>query len=368
MTICHSSLSLVTYLRRLIKASGPLTVARYMSEVLNNPNFGYYTARDPFGTGGDFTTAPEISQMFGELIGAWCIDCWQRLGAPDPVLLVELGPGRGTLLSDLWRSVAVSPDFRSAVRICLVESSPVLRGRQQEQLSRLCPYPAVEWYSRLADVPDGPLLLIANEFFDTLPVHQFIVSGNGWRERLIDCDPHQREMFRYVLSARRTPAMALLDNRNIITETTEICPSGLSLAHDIAERVTRTGGAALIIDFVSESRNFSLQAVRGHSNHDPLVAPGTADLACAVDFVALSEVARMAGGLVHGPLAQGVFLESLGIGVRAARLAVGADTEALRMIHSALKRLTAPSLMGELFQVMAITSRRLDFVAGLVRT
>ena len=368
MTVCHSSLSLVAYLRRLIKAGGPLTVARYMSEVLNNPKFGYYTARDPFGVGGDFTTAPEISQMFGEVIGAWCVDCWQRLGAPDPVLLVELGPGRGTLLSDLWRGVAVSPDFRSAVRLCLVEASPVLQARQQEQLSRLYPSPAMEWHSRLADVPDGPLLLIANEFFDALPVHQFVASENGWRERLVDCDPNQQEMFRYVLSARPTPAMALLDNKNIITDTVEICPSGLSLAKDIAERVTRAGGAALIIDFVSESRSFSLQAVSGHRYHDALVAPGTADLACAVDFGALSEVARTAGGLVHGPLSQGAFLESLGIGARAARLAEQTDIEARRMIFSSLRRLIAPSLMGEIFQVMAITSGRLKSVAGLVPT
>ena len=366
MTIRHGSRSLAAYLKRLIKVNGPLTVARYMSEVLNNPNFGYYAVRDPFGVGGDFTTAPEISQMFGELIGAWCIDCWQQLGAPDPVLLVELGPGRGTLLADLWRGVAVSPDFRGAVRLCLVEASPVLRVRQQEQLSGLRPPPPVEWHSRLADVPDGPLLLIANEFFDALPVHQFVLDENGWRERLIDCDPSQGDVFRYVLSARRTPAMALLDNKNIITDAMEICPSGLSLAHDIAVRVTGAGGAALIADFASDSQNLSLQAVTGHSYHDPLVAPGTADLACAVDFEALSEVARMTGALVHGPQAQGMFLESLGIGTRAARLADGADAETLRTIQSARRRLTAPSLMGELFQVMAITSGRLHSVAGLV--
>ena len=210
--------------------------------------------------------------------------------------------------------------------------------------------------------------MIANEFFDALPVHQFIVSNNGWRERLIDCGPHQREMFRYVLSARRTPATALLDNKKTTANKMEVCPSGLSLVHDITKRVTGAGGAALIIDFISRSRGFSLQAVREHGYHDPLVAPGTADLACAVDFMALSDAARMAGGLVHGPLAQGRFLESLGIGARAARLAARADTQALAMMQSALRRLTAPSLMGELFQVMAITSRRLDSVAGLVRT
>ena len=368
MTNCHRSRLLAAYLRRLINANGPLTVARYMSEALNNPSFGYYTTRDPLGTRGDFTTAPEISQMFGELIGAWFIDCWRGLGAPDPVLLVELGPGRGTLISDLWRGIAVSPDFRAAVRFCLVEASPVLRSQQQQRLSNLRPLPALDWYSRLADVPDGILLLIGNEFFDTLPVHQFVDGADGWRERLIDRDLCQADAFRYVLSHGRTPATAWLDSGNKSADAMEVCPSGLSLAHDIAERVTRVGGAALIVDFVANYLDFSLQAVRGHDHHDPLMSPGSADLACAVNFAALSKVARTAGALVHGPRGQGAFLESLGISSRAERLAQGVSAETSQMIHSGRRRLTEPGFMGELFQAMAITSGSLVSVAGFEPT
>ena len=360
----HRPLSLASYLRRLIEANGPLTVARYMNEALNNPRFGYYTTRDPLGSTGDFTTAPEISQLFGELLGAWCIDCWKRLGAPYPVFLVELGPGRGTLLADVWRTAAISPDFRAAVRFCLVEASPILRAKQQQLLSGLCPPPVLSWFSRLADIPDGAILLIANEFFDALPVHQFVASSDGWRERLVDCEPGQTDTFRYVLSVGQTPALALMEDTNKSANLNEVCPAGLSLAHDIGKRVMSFGGAALIIDFMTRSSSFTLQAICGHSRHDPLVNPGTADLACAVNFSVLSKVARTAGAISHGPQGQGAFLESLGIVLRANTLLQSANTEQARMIDAGRRRLTDPDSMGELFQVMAITSGDLVAVPG----
>ena len=344
-------------LRRLIALQGPITVARFMAEALTHPRDGYYMRADPLGAAGDFTTAPEISQMFGELIGLWCADCWRAMGAPDPVLLVELGPGRGTLMADALRAAAV-PGFRAALDIHLVEASPALRARQKDALANVAP----SWHNDFTDVPRGPMLLIANEFFDALPIHQFIATAQGWRERLVGLSD---DGFCFVLAPGTTPACALI-GANPLGEAgavLEIRPTAAMLARDIAERLVADGGAALLVDFDKAGPSGdSLQAVRGHRRHDVLTDPGTADIAAAVDFAALSEAAR--GARVHGPVPQGEFLETLGLRARAAALADIATPDQAAAIDSARHRLTAPDEMGTLFKAFAIAGPDMPAPAG----
>ena len=246
-----SGTALAAVLRRRIAATGPLTVAEYMAEALGHPRFGYYVTRDPFGAAGDFVTAPEISQMFGELLGLWCVDAWQRLGAPSPVALVEPGPGRGTLLADALRAARVVPAFLAAVRVHLVESSPVLRRAQAAALAPAGLAVPPAWHGGLAEVPEGPLLAVANEFFDALPVRQFVRTDTGWAERMVDWDD-AADRPRWVL-AGPVGATALLipPDRDALPPggVAEVCPAGLSLAAELGRRVAAHGGAALIVDY-----------------------------------------------------------------------------------------------------------------------
>ena len=345
-------------LGRLIALQGPITVARFMAEALTHPRDGYYMRADPLGSAGDFTTAPEISQMFGELIGLWCADCWRAMGAPEPVLLVELGPGRGTLMADALRAAATVPDFRAALDIHLVEASPALRARQEEALAGA----SAHWHDSLGDVPRAPMLLIANEFFDALPIHQFIATAQGWRERLVGLAD---DGFCFVLAPGATPACALI-GANPLGEAgavLEIRPAATALGRDIAERLAADGGAALLVDFDKTGPSGdSLQAVRGHRRHDVLADPGTADIAAAVDFAALTEAAR--GARVHGPVQQGEFLEALGLGARATALAADATPDQAADIESARNRLSAPDEMGTLFKALAITGPDMAAPAG----
>ena len=223
--------ALAEHLRRRIRLAGPITLADYMAEALSNPRHGYYAgpdARDPLGAAGDFVTAPEISQMFGELVGLWCVDAWQAMGAPGPVLLVELGPGRGTLMADALRAAAGVPAFAAAARLHLVETNPALRAAQAARLADAAP----AWHDDLAGVPDGPMLLVANEFFDALPIHQFEATDEGWRERLVGLAEDGR-----TLALRRapaaTPAVALLERLQADPRraaVAELCPAGIALA------------------------------------------------------------------------------------------------------------------------------------------
>jgi len=357
--------ALAAHLERLIAIQGPLTVAQFMAEALLHPRHGTYMRANPIGLAGDFTTAPEISQMFGELIGLWCADCWQKLGAPGHVQLVELGPGRGTLMVDALRAAAMVPPFRAALRVHLVEVSPVMRALQRAALDGIANPPPVRWHDRLAELPDGPMLLIANEFFDALPIHQFLATPEGWRERMIAAADTG---FRFVRAPGPTPAAALL-RRGCPTDQpgaiAEVCPAGLAAARDIAARVLAGPGAALIIDFGGrDPRGDSWQAVRRHRRHDVLADPGNADLAAQVDFGALALAAAAAGAAVHGPIAQGVFLDALGIGMRAAALADRGDKARSKAVHLAHHRLTAPGEMGEHFKVLAITDPDMPACAG----
>lgn len=327
-------------LAREIAATGPMPVARWMA--LGNAH--YYATRDPFGAGGDFTTAPEISQMFGELIGAWFADIRRRAGSPDKVRLVELGPGRGTLMADMLRSMAAA---RWTPVVDFVETSPVLRAAQRTRVQ------GATWHDGLDTVPDdAPLLLVANEFFDALPVRQFVRLDIGWRERTVASGIAG-------FTSGRGPA----DTAPLIPATlwnapvgsvVETSPASTAIAAEVGARLSRHGGAALIIDYghAGPVTGDTLQAVRGHAATDPFADPGEADLTAHVDFTAL---AVAAGVPVAGPIGQGDFLRAIGIDVRADALRRRATVAQGGAIDAAVERLTGETAMGRLFKVMALT-------------
>jgi NADH dehydrogenase [ubiquinone] 1 alpha subcomplex assembly factor 7 len=345
-------------LARRIRVAGPLTVADYMAEALGHPQHGYYTRRDPFGLAGDFVTAPEISQMFGELLGAWCAAVWQSMGRPHPVRLVELGPGRGTLMADALRSTRKVEGFHDAVDLHLVETSPVLRERQAETLSLAVPHIALAWDDLFEEVPPGPLLLVANELFDALPIHQFEHRGGRWHERVVALDPAGNSFLFGLRAPGAVFALATPPPLPRDGAVVEVCPAGISLAAAVGRRVVRDGGAALIIDYGHDGSAFgdSLQAVRRHGKHDILAEPGTADLAAHVDFGALGRAARDVGAAVFGPISQNLLLERLGIHHRAAALARHATPQQAEDIRAATERLLHLEQMGTLFKAIAIAA------------
>ena len=335
-------------LRSLIDANGPMTVAEYMAHCLGDPEHGYYTTRDPFGAGGDFVTAPEVSQMFGEIVGAWLVHTWRLVGAPSPVRLVELGPGRGTLMADILRVARKAPDFANAISVHLVETSPVLVGRQREALAAFGL--EVRWHGAVFDVPEGPLLLVANEFFDALPIRQFIRVEGIWRERAIGLRDGQ---LAFGLGPGRLETPIEAADGCVL----EIAPASDALAAEIAARIREHGGAALVIDYghAETAVGDSLQAVRNHRFADPLGAPGAADLTAHVDFRALAARASAEGVAVHGPIEQGAFLLALGLLQRAGQLGADASQSTRAALRAAVERLAGPQEMGGLFKVLALT-------------
>ena len=339
---------------RRIGLEGPISIAAYMAEALANPEHGYYMTRDPLGRSGDFITAPEVSQMFGELIGLWCAETWRLMGQPDPFLLIELGPGRGTLMADAMRAGKVLPGFCEAARLHLVEASPTLRAVQAETLSAFDP----DWHDDVGGLPDGPVIVIANEFFDAMPVRQFEMTDGGWRERLVDIDNSKDAGFHIVLDSRPTPMAALIPEAVQAADTGavyEIAPAAVSIVATLSERIARGGGAAIVVDYghAAHRTGATLQAVRGHARHDVLAEPGTADLTAHVDFAALAEAARHRT-TVYGPIAQRDLLLNLGLEQRAAQLCQRATAEQRKQIEAARHRLIDPAEMGTLFQALAI--------------
>lgn len=340
-------MSLRERLVRRIAAQGPISVATYMQEALLDPDDGYYATRDPFGAEGDFVTAPEISQMFGELVGFALAQAWLDHGAPARISLAELGPGRGTLMADVLRATQRVPGFLEAARIVLVEASPTLRALQATRLRDFDP----DWIEATTDLPDAPLFLIANEFFDALPVRQFVRAGPNWRERQIGLVDGELAFGLSPAAPRPELDLRLKDTRD--GDLVEQCTAGQMIAGDIGARIARNGGCALIVDYGDWlSLGDTLQAVRRHEIVDPLKAPGCADLTAHVDFEAL---ARAAAPAAHTRLTpQGVFLERLGITARAQTLAEGMDDPALNSHIAAHRRLTHPSEMGNLFKVLGL--------------
>jgi SAM-dependent MidA family methyltransferase len=359
--------ALETEIRRLITVAGPMPVAKYMALCLAHPEHGYYMRQDPFGVDGDFTTAPEISQMFGELIGLWAAAAWNLMGAPETIRLVELGPGRGTMMHDALRAAKAAPAFRRTVAVHLVETSPVLERRQRRTLGSLDV--PVDWHLSLAEVPDGPMIILANEFFDALPVHQAIKRPDGWHERVIEIDGAGKLVFGIAYEAlphfdkvlppqvRDAPIGSIYEWRSDHTVL------------ELARRVVHASGVALVVDY-GQRRSYigdTLQAVRDHAFADPLAAPGTADLTAHVDFEALAQAADSMGARVHGPVEQGAFLRRLGIDTRTAALRAAAPREKLPDIEAAHARLTGGgrSGMGELFKVIGLARPELASLPGL---
>ena len=352
-------------IRRLIRIVGPMPIADYMRLCLTHPQYGYYMNRDPLGAGGDFITAPEISQMFGELIGLWAASVWQKMGSPENVRLIELGPGRATMMLDALRAAQVVRGFHTAIVLHLVEISPALQQVQQRRLEPLG-LPAF-WHKSLEEVPAGPCIIVANEFFDALPIHQAVKQADGWHERVIRIAPDGNLAF----GTARDP---LPHFESTLPRPLRQSPQGSiyewrsdTAAIEIGRRV-RGGGAALIIDYGHDKQGLgeTLQAVAGHSFAKPLEAPGQADLTAHVDFTAIAQSAEIVGARIHGPVTQRDFLRRLGIDKRAAALKARAPAEKAIEVDRALARLTATGTrgMGELFKVLAIADPKLGPLPG----
>lgn len=341
--------ALAEKLKARIAATGPLTLADYMADCLMDPLHGYYATRDPFGTRGDFTTAPEISQMFGELVGLCLAQSWLDQGAPAPFVLAEPGPGRGTLMADISRATRGVPGFHAAARVHLIEASPTLRGLQRDRLEGL----PVSWHDTAETLPDAPLWLVANEFFDALPIRQFQRDGAHWRERVVGLRDGALVLGLSDPAPRPELAHRLADTTT--GDIVETCPASVPVMAAIQTRIAARGGAALIIDYGGwRSLGDTFQALRGHASAPPLAHPGEADLTAHVDFEAL---ARAAPGLTHSALTpQGTLLKRLGIDARAAKLAQNLHGAALETHQSAHHRLTDAAEMGTLFKALALVA------------
>lgn len=344
-------------LKQRIAQEGPISVTEYMEACLADAQAGYYRTRQPIGAKGDFITSPEISQIFGELLGLWAVAVWQAIGEPNPIVVAELGPGRGTLMADAMRAWRSVPKFLESVMVALVETSPSLREAQHASLSD-SPAP-LHWHESVGDVPDGPLIVIANEFIDALPVRQMVRKGGIWRERCVAIDRNGKFVFApgealqdadlpEVARAVDTPDGAVFETR----------PAAASLLAALAARAKRAPLAALFIDYGHEQTGLgdTLQAVSRHKYADPLAAPGEIDLTAHVDFAEISLTATSLGLNSYGPMPQGEFLLKFGLEARRDSLLRDATLDQREAIVSGAARLASPSAMGVLFKVLALTS------------
>ncbi|MTI43632.1 SAM-dependent MidA family methyltransferase [Roseibium hamelinense] len=350
-----TALPLKDRLKAQIAASGPISVAEYMASCLSDPTDGYYATKEPFGADGDFITAPEVSQMFGELIAACLIGAYDAAGRPDHFVLTELGPGRGTLMADLLRTAKLRPDFLSAAKLCLVETSSRLR---EIQLDKLKGAPlAPDFLKSITELPAAPVLLVANEFFDALPIHQFVKTENGWRERMVGLDAQEALAFGIgsaVLPEHQIPVSAAMAPTGSILETQ---PAGNAVAEEIGLRLKTYGGLALIIDYgyLQTVPGETLQALYRQKPDPVLAHPGHADVTAHVNFEALAAAAQSAGARSLPPMTQGDFLLKMGLLERAGRLGTGKSHQEQESIRDAVERLAAPNQMGDLFKVLALT-------------
>ncbi len=337
----------------MIEALGPISVSEYMALCLSDPDYGYYTTRQPFGRGGDFTTAPEISQMFGELVGVWLISAWQALGRPADAMVVEIGPGRGTLMKDIVRTLArIAPALRGSASFHLVETSSALRVTQAATLADSGNF---DWHSDIGELPDRPMLIVGNELFDALPIHQYVRAANGWRERVVGLDDD--DALRFYAGAGSIDSSLLPPDAASASQgaVVEVSPARAALMQKIADRIAARSGAGLFIDYgyAVPAVGDTLQAVLKHAYDDVLAHPGEADLTAHVDFAALADTARRAGLDAH-LLTQGEFLLGMGLLERAGQLGAKADDAARERISGEVERLAGPDAMGNLFKALAV--------------
>jgi NADH dehydrogenase [ubiquinone] 1 alpha subcomplex assembly factor 7 len=339
-----------------IARTGPISIADYMTDCLLHPEHGYYATRDPFGQSGDFITAPEISQMFGELLGLCMAQAWIDQGRPAPVILAELGPGRGTLMADALRATKSIAGFHDALTVHFVEASPVLRAAQAKAV------PDAVWHDSFDTLPDHPLFLIANEFFDALPIRQFIRDTDGWREKMVGLENDALHLGLSSPAPLARLADRLDDTKN--GDVVEFCPALPHIMQGIGTQIAAQGGLALVIDYGDwASQGDTLQALKAHEHVDPLQMPGACDLTAHVDFAAIAQHASPAK--FTKLTQQGVFLERLGITARAQSLAKAMGGPALEAHVKAHRRLTHPAEMGDLFKVMGIYPETAPPPAGL---
>lgn len=351
-------------IRALIESEGPLPVSRYVALCLTHPEHGYYTTRDPFGVSGDFTTAPEISQMFGELIGLWAAEVWRLMGSPARLTLAELGPGRGTLMKDALRAANAVPRFAEAIEVHLIDASPALQEVQRQTLAAVTQ--PVTWHADTASLPASPLIAIGNELVDALPFNQFMKRNGKWHERRIGFGPGGELAFGLA-------PLALPDFEESVPTRLAPAPDGailerrdLSPLTEILTRIRDHGGVALFVDYGHAETGFgdTLQAVAKHDYAEPLENPGEYDLTAQVDFEALASIAP-AGVAAQGTVSQGAFLRTLGIDARAEILQRNAKPELREEIAASLQRLTGPApAMGDLFKALAFASAGLPPLPG----
>ena len=362
---------LAAQLKRRIAAEGALPVSVFMAEALLDPLAGFYATKDPLSAGGDFITAPEISQMFGELVGLWAAEVWGQMGAPDPVRLIELGPGTGRMMSDVLRAARAAPGFLEAASLHFVEASAALKMVQGQTLAK-APLQA-RWESGLETVAPGASIIVGNEYLDCLPIRQAVRHKGVWRERVVGVSPDDPDRFIFGLG----PALSKADIAEIAPPLREAEDGTLvelrladaTVIDQIAARLHARPGCALFIDYGSDAPETgdTLQAIKAHEKVDPLAAPGTADLTAWVDFDRIARLARKAGLDVYGIGRQGDFLKGLGIETRAAALARSQDEAGQAKIARQLRRLTAREEMGDLFKVIALASPGLAPPPGLER-
>ncbi len=357
-----------------IATQGAMPLEAYMARALADPEHGYYMQRRPFGApdndGGDFITAPEVSQMFGELIGTWLADLWDRMGRPDPFCLVELGPGRGTLMADILRVGQVLPGFTQSAQVHFVETSPALRQAQKQAVALPNSGHSVYWHDDISTLPALPCLFVANEFFDALPIRQVKKTASGWQEIYVGAQGDA-----LVFEPRDIPAPdfsavakaclpATIDDESII----ETCPAGETAMRQLCGHIAQHGGAALLIDYghANPACGDSFQALEAHRFVDPLEAPGMADITAHVNFPLLAHLADLADLQVAPVATQGAFLESLGLNLRAQQLMQSSPGREAQ-IQSERARLAAPDEMGTLFKVLGVAHKAMPPLAGLTR-
>lgn len=360
------------YIKSIIRIQGSISIAQYMAIALGDSRYGYYTNHLPFGKDGDFITAPEISQTFGELIGAWCASLWQEKYNGEKAAILELGPGKGTLMLDFLSATKRVENFHNNIAVTLIEISPLLKKIQQDTLSKFAKLLNITWQETLSPLPKCPTFFIANEFFDALPIHQFVHTENGWREIMITIDSKTDDLT-FTLSPTETTNCGLIPKdlrKKKVGAIVEVCPAAIAFTKEISQHINNYGGAALFIDYgyAKNPLKSSLQSLRQHKSLNVLEAPGQADITAHVDFSIIKNTAKSSSSdiRVYGPITQSDFLNTLGINIRADILTKKLDRDRRENILSGVKRLTDKEQMGELFKCLAIAHKNLPTPAGFV--